>query len=56
MLNEPLATADRALYGDLPPCALCLHSPGPARRKTEAGTIALLQSLGYDEVMRIEQT
>ena len=32
------------------------HPELPARRKTEADTIALLQSLGYDEVMRIEQT
>jgi hypothetical protein len=32
------------------------HPDLPARRKTEAETIALLQSLGYDEVMRIERT
>jgi Zn-dependent M28 family amino/carboxypeptidase len=32
------------------------HPDLPARRKTEAETIALLHALGYDEVMRLEQT
>jgi hypothetical protein len=32
------------------------HPDLPARRKTEAETITLLHALGYDEVMRIEQT
>jgi Zn-dependent M28 family amino/carboxypeptidase len=44
-----LLTARLALYAS--------HHPElPARRKPEAETIKLLHTLGYDEVMRIEQT